>query len=98
MDADNQKRVGEKSSSRILPKSRSLASSSPAPRRAPTKKKPRRRKEAESEKVFSLQDPGILDQKEENGKIYYLLNWASDPDTKEQYKARRDDALLLDMF
>ncbi|KAE9364621.1 hypothetical protein N431DRAFT_388862 [Stipitochalara longipes BDJ] len=91
MDPESRKRVGESSSTqRSVPKSRNrrslAASSSPAPRRGAPKKKPRRRKEAESEKQFSLQDPGILDQKEENGKVYYLLNWADDPDTGEHFE------------
>ena len=81
MDSESSKRVGKSSSSslRSVPKSSSS-------RRDPTKKKPRPRKETESEKVFSLQDPGILDQREEKGKVYYLLNWADDPETGEQYK------------
>jgi len=88
MDQEARKRVNE--SKRSVPKSKNpgsfaASSSDPAPSSVP-KKKPRRRKETESEKVFSLQDPGILDQKEENGKVYYLLNWADDPDTGEQFK------------
>jgi hypothetical protein len=91
MDPESRKRVGESSSpQRSVPKSRNrkslAASSSPAPRRSAPKKKARRRREAESEKQFSLQDPGILDQKEVNRKVYYLLNWADDPVTKETYE------------
>jgi hypothetical protein len=89
MDPESRKRVGESSSQRSLPKSRKRkslpASPSPAPRRGPPKKKPRRRKEDESEKQFSLKDPGILNQKEENGKVYYLVNWGDDPDSGEVY-------------
>jgi hypothetical protein len=89
MDPESRKRVGESSSQRSLPKSRKRkslpASPSPAPWRGAPKKKPRRRKEDESEKQFSLKDPGILDQKEENGKVYYLVNWADDPDTGKVY-------------
>jgi hypothetical protein len=86
-----QERVGERSSNE--PKSRkrkSLAASSspaPAPRRVATKKKPRRKRDEDADQQFSLADPGILAQKEENGKVYYLCNWADiDPDTGEQYK------------
>ena len=102
MDPESRKRVGESSSTqRSVPKSRNrrslAASSSPAPRRGAPKKKPRRRKEAESEKQFSLQDPGILDQKEENGKVYYLLNWADDPDTGEHFEPSwvSDTAIII---
>jgi hypothetical protein len=89
MDPESRKRVGKLSSQRSEPTSRKrkslAASSSPAPRRGAPKKKPRRRREEEGEKQYSLKDPGILDQKEENGKVYYLVNWADDPDTGDVY-------------
>jgi hypothetical protein len=88
MDAESQKRVGESSSTDNVPKSRkrkSLASPSPAPRRGAPKKKPRRRKSEKVEKQFALKDPGILDEKEEKGKVYYLVAWADDPGTGEVY-------------
>lgn len=90
MDPASRKRVGESSSIQSsVPKSKNrksrAASSSPAPRRGAPKKKSRRRKDEGSEKVYSLADPGILDQKEENGKVYYLVNWADDPETGEKY-------------
>jgi hypothetical protein len=90
MDPAGRKRVGESSSTQgSVPKSknrRSLTASSPAaPRRGAHKKNSRRKKDEESEKVYSLADPGILEQKEENGKVYYLVNWADDPETGEKY-------------
>jgi hypothetical protein len=88
MDAESRKRVGGSSTTDSVPKSRkrkSLASPSPATRRSAPKKKPRRRKAEGVEKQFALKDPGILDEKEENGKVYYLLAWADDPDTGEAY-------------
>jgi hypothetical protein len=90
MDPESRKRVGKSPSTQPnVPKSRNrkslAASSSPAPRRGAPKKKSRRRKDEDSEKVYSLADPGILDQKEEKGKVYYLVNWADDPETGEKY-------------
>jgi hypothetical protein len=48
------------------------------------KKNPRKRK-ADPGRFYSLGDPGILDQKEEKGKVYYLCNWADDPETGESF-------------
>ena len=91
MDPDSRKRVGESASTqRSVPKSRNRksreASSSPAPRRGAPKKKSRRRKDEGPGEVYSLADPGILDQKEEKGKVYYLLNWADDPETGKKFE------------
>jgi hypothetical protein len=90
MDPDSRKRVGESlSTQRSVPKSRNrksrAASSSPAPRHSAPKKKSHRRKDEGPKKVYSLADPGILDQKEEKGKVYYLVNWADDPETGRKF-------------
>ena len=86
MEPESRKLVGESSTRRIRPRSnkpKSLAESPIAPRRA--KKKTQHKKKADSAKFYSLGDPGILDQKEEKGKVYYLCNWADDPKTGESF-------------
>ena len=84
MEQESRKRVGETSTRRNRPNKRKSFAESPAPGRG-SKKKTRSKKDPEPEKYYSLADPGILDQKEENGKVYYLCNWADDPETGEKY-------------
>lgn len=76
----SRKRVGETRKSN----KRKTRTESPAPPRCAKKKTSRKRK-ADSEITYSLGDPGILDEKEEQGKVFYLCNWADDPVTGDSY-------------
>ncbi len=88
MEPESRKLVGESSTrpTRTRPRSNrtKLVEESPITPRSSKKKNTRKRK-ATREKFYSLADPGILDQKEEKGRVYYLCNWADDPETGESF-------------
>lgn len=75
---------------RLVQKNRSLTDSSQSqPRNAtPTKKqKPKKQKKKKEEELeedfYTLK--GILEEKEENGRILYLIDWDDNPYTGEVY-------------
>jgi hypothetical protein len=87
MESEIAERVGESSTRRTRPKTnrKSLAEPPLLPRSSQKKRRPRREATPAREyKEYPARK--ILDQKKENGRIKYLIDWEDDKVTKENFE------------
>jgi hypothetical protein len=85
MEPATTERVGELSSRRSRPKRqiRKSLSGSPLPSPRSTRKKGKRKKNSTSAEYFSVKE--ILDEREEQGRIEFLIDWEDDAESGESY-------------